>query len=439
MHATKVSMERPALARGTLWLLAAASMLAPTFATEAVQTVSLPAHKAVAPDVAINARGEIALLWVDRAPQERAGNEDRHHAITDVYASISRDGGLSFSAPTKVNDLEGAVWGQQVSRPRIVGTDSGTWHVAYAANETHPKLGKTALTMHYTRSIDGGRSFASARRLSTLTDQDMSEVIHGGFASAAAFGTLTAAPDGSVHVIWIDTRHMAPDSNSGAMYAAVSRDDGSNFATERQLIGTGVCPCCQLTATANEKSQVLVGTRQIQGDNIRPATVVHLDHAASATPARSEIGGAPWQIAGCPLKPTAIATHGQHVVAAVHNGGEQTPGVIFSTSNDGGASFDFHGLVHSEASISDAPSIALNERHVLLAWHGRATAGPRKVFYRWYSLGGEPLSPILELAEGAGNAQAPAVARRADGRFQIAWQQGDAVMTKILTWDGLGS
>lgn len=395
-------------------------------------SVSLPEHKAVAPDVAINARGEIALLWVDRAPQERSGNPDRHIALTDVYAAISRDGGKTFSAPTKINDLEGAVWGQQVSRPRIVGTSSGTWHVAYAANETHPKLGKTALTMHYTRSTDGGRSFAPARRLSTLTDQDMSEVIHGGFASAAAFGTLTAAPDDSVHVLWIDTRHMAPDSTSGAMYAAVSRDDGTNFATERRVIDTGVCPCCQLTATANANSEILIGTRQIKDDNIRPATLVRLGGQDAQSLVRSEIGGAPWQIAGCPLKPTAIATHGAAVVAAVHNGGEQTPGVIFSTSSDGGASFDFHGLVHTEASISDAPSIAVNDSMVLLAWHGRVTAGPRKVFYRWYSPAGGPLSPILELSEGAGNAQAPSVAARADGRFQIAWQQGDRIMTRVL-------
>jgi hypothetical protein len=410
------------------------------FAETEVTTVSLPAHKAVAPDVAINARGDIALLWVDRAPQERSGNEDRHIALTDVYAAFSRDGGKTFSMPAKVNDREGAVWGQQVSRPRIVGTASGTWHVAYSANEIHPQLGKTALTMHYTRSIDGGRGFAAPRRLSTLTSQDMSEVIHGGFASAAAFGTITAAPDGSVHVIWIDTRHMQPDSTSGSMYAAVSRDDGTSFVAERQVIETGVCPCCQLTATANEKSDVLIGTRQIQGDNIRPATLVRLEGGAAAeAPIRSEIGGAPWQIAGCPLKPTTIATRGSVVAAAVHNGGESTPGVIFSTSTDGGASFDFHGLVHLEASISDAPSVAINDRQVLLAWHGRVTAGPRKVFYRWYSLTGEPLSAIQQLGEGSGNAQAPSVATRADGRFQIAWQQGDAVLTKILELDQAGS
>ena len=116
---------------------------------------------AAAPDVAINAKGELAVLWIDRSPQEKpsAGhshNHDRHHAITDLYVSISRDAGKSFGSPVKINSTSGIVWGQQTSRPRIVGTPNGTWHVAYTANESHPTLNKALLTTHYTRSVDGG-------------------------------------------------------------------------------------------------------------------------------------------------------------------------------------------------------------------------------------------------------------------------------------------
>lgn len=407
-----------------IWGLFAAAMVGAT-----PMGLSPEGQKAAAPDLAVNARGEMALLWVDRSPQEHsAGNHDRHLAVTDVYVALSRDGGQSFGAAVKVNSTAGVVWGQQVSRPRIVGTPNGTWHVSYAANDEHPTLKKTALTTHYTRSLDGGRSFEAPRRLSTLTSQDLSEVIHGGFASAAAFGTLTAAPDGSVHVYWIDTRHMKPESNSGALYGVTSRDGGQTFGPEQQVIDTGVCPCCQVMAIANERSEILLGSRQVDADNVRPSTVANLGRDDRIAPTRVSIGGAPWQIAGCPLKPTVMAVQGEHIFAAVHNGGEATPGVIFSASNDGGRSFTPKGLVHAEAAVSDAPTLATNGRVVLLAWHAKL-GGPRRVFYRFYDLEGVARSEIRELETEPGNAQAPVVVARPDGSFQMAWQQADRIWT----------
>jgi hypothetical protein len=396
--------------------------------------ISPEGQKAGAPDVAINAKGQLAILWVDRSPQDNASaghdhNHDRHLSTADLYVTISPDGGKTFNAPVKVNSAEGVVWGQQLSRPRIVGTPNGTWHVSYAANDIHPTLKKTLLTTHYTRSVDGGNSFEKPQRLSGITDQDMSDVIHGGFASAAAFGTMTAAPDGGVHVYWVDTRHMKPDSDSGALYGTSSRDDGKTFASEKQLIDTSVCPCCQLTAITTENSDVLIGSRRVEKDSFRPATVMKLSNISGAASERKSIGGAPWQIGGCPLKPTVIATHGQKVFAAVHNGGETTPGVIFSVSNDAGNSFDFRGIVHTAAAVSDAPSVAVNDEKVLLAWHAKVGNAPRRVFYRFYSLSGKPIGDITELGSAAGVSQYPIVTVKKDGDFQIVWQQGDKVWT----------
>jgi len=393
-------------------------------------------QKASAPDVSVNLKGHIAVLWVDRSPQDKpvdgGHNHDRHLAVTDVYVSTSEDGGNTFSAPTKVNASSGAVWGQQVSRPRIVSTPNGTWHVAYSANDIHPKLKKTLLTTHYTRSIDGGRSFESPKRLSSITDQDMSDVIHGGFASAAAFGTMASAPDGSVHVYWVDTRHMKPDSDSGAVYGSISRDDGKTFIDEKQVISTSVCPCCQLTAVANSKSEIVVGSRRVEKDSFRPATVMTLSLSDEVNQERLSIGGAPWQINGCPLKPTVVAVHGERIFAAVHNGGESTPGVIFSVSNDGGKSFAARGIVHPSAAVSDAPTIVVNGSRVLLAWHAKVGSAPRRVYYRFYSLAGDPMGEVTELNSNPGVSQFPVAAARSDGDFQLLWQQADRIWSTTI-------
>jgi hypothetical protein len=408
-----------------------------SLASGSPMSLSPEGQKASAPDIAVNSKGDIAVLWVDRSPQDQPAdgghNHDRHLAVTDVYVVISKDGGNTFSAPTKVNAASGAVWGQQVSRPRIVGTPNGTWHVAYSANDIHPKLNKTLLTTHYTRSIDGGRSFEPPKRLSSITDQDMSDVIHGGFASAAAFGTMASAPDGSVHVYWIDTRHMKPDSDSGALYGSASRDDGKTFTTDKQLIDTSVCPCCQLTAVANSKSEIIIGSRRVEKDSFRPATVMTLSRSDVVTHERRSIGGAPWQINGCPLKPTVVAVHDSKIFAASHNGGEVTPGVIFSVSNDGGDSFKPRGIVHSGAAVSDAPAIAINESNVLLAWHAKVGNAPRRVFYRFYNLDGDPVGEVTELESSPGLSQYPIIAVRPDGRFQLLWQQADRIWSTILT------
>jgi hypothetical protein len=415
------------------WIVAPVLALGIVAASAESLRVSPDGHKAAAADVAVSARGEIAVLWVDRSPQDEAGGvTDRHVALTDVYVAVSRDGGRSFEPPVKINRDSGSVWGQQVSRPRLVGSPNGSWHVTYAANELHPTIGKTALTTHYTRSTDGGRSFEPPRRVSTLTDQDLGGMLHGGFISAAAFGTIAAAPDGSVRLLWIDTRHMTRESTAAAVYSVVSTDDGRSFAPEANIVVDGVCPCCQLTAAATADSDILVGSRRITAGNIRPATVLRIGHAGGTPGDRISIGGAPWQIEGCPLKPTVVAIQRRQVLAAVHNGAESTPGVIYASSADGGATFRNHGLVHPAASVSDAPSIAAQPGVALLAWHAK-TDGPRRVFYRLLALDGSPIGVVRELDAEPGVTQAPVVAARADGRFQIVWQQSDRIMTTVLS------
>lgn len=416
---------------GLVMLLA--SLLAAAAVGAAPSAVSPEGQQASAPDLSVNGRGELALLWVDRSPQAAAGAAgDRHVALTDVHVAVSRDGGQVFDAPVRVNRESGSVWGQPISRPRIAGAPNGYWHVSYTANEVHPAWGKAILATHYTRSVDGGRSFDAPRRLSALAGRDLSGTLHGGFASAAAFSTLAVAPDGGVHLLWIDTRHMNPDSKSAAIYATRSGDDGGSFPEAAALLETGVCPCCQLMATPGPRAALLVGSRRVTAEGLRPATVARLEAAGPFE--RVEIGGAPWAIEGCPLKPTVVAAAGEFVLAAAHNGAEEPAAVLLSKSGDGGRSFRPIGPVHPGAAVSDAPAIATNGRLVLLAWHAKLD-GPRRVFYRLYDPSGEPRSAIREVGGEPGAAQYPVVAARPDGNFQIAWQQGMRIWTDVIPGD----
>lgn len=401
--------------------------------TAQAEPVSPKDHIAVAPDIAMNADGDLAILWVDRSPELSGeyANDDRHLSFTDLYVAISHDGGETFDPAAKVNHDAGVVWGQSVSRPRIVGAMDGIWHISYAANEIHPELDKPALTSHYTRSTDGGLTFEAPRRVSTLTNSDLSDMIHGGFMSAAAFQTITTASDGSVHLYWVDTRHMSPEESTGALYAAVSRDGGKTFGGDMEIFAANVCPCCQLMATASADADVLLALRDVTADNVRQATVTRIGPDGSVKSDRVDIGTTPWQIEGCPLKPTAVAARGEAVFAAVYSGGEESPGVFFSSSMNGGTSFASATAAHADALVSDAPTVAVNDSHVLVAWHGK-TEGPRRVFYRMYDLTGAPVGGVEEIDSGEGNASRPVAATLADGQFRLVWEQNDRIRTTVL-------
>lgn len=404
--------------------------------------VSLPGQAALAPDVAVGPRGEIAVLWlakesadsaaVKAAEADKAKHGHTHLSSMNLYVAVSRDGGASFAAPVRLNRDAGEVWGFAVSRPRIAYAPDGTLHVSFPANEMNATLGEPVLTTRYLRSRDGGTRFEAARRLSTLTDADLSTVIHGGFASVAAFGTLGVSPDGAVHLYWIDTREMKSAEDYGSLYGVVSRDGGATFSKDGNLGVKGLCPCCQVNVAFDAHSLAYLGSRQVTPEGIRESTVAVADPATGRFGPRASTGGAPWEIAGCPLKPTAVATGaGNRVYAAAHNGAEQPPAVMFSVSSDGGKQFGPATAVHPGAAVSDAPTIAVVPGAVLVAWHAKA-GGARHVFHRLYDANGIALGEPLEIGSGDEVSQSPSAAARPDGRVQLVWQQGERVVTSAL-------
>lgn len=403
--------------------------------------VSTPDQKALAPDVAVGPKGEIAVLWLAKgdpdsaaakaAEAERAQMGHSHQSSMNLYVAVSTDGGATFGEPVHVNHGDD-VWGFAVSRPRIAFGPTGTLHVAYPANEHQAKLDKAILMTHYTRSTDGGRTFEAPRRVSTVTDSDLSGVIHGGFASVAAFGTMGVAPNGDVYIAWIDTRNMKADSSTGSVYAAVSTDDGRTFAVDRMMVADGVCPCCQLSIAFDGKSRPYLGSRSVTGDNLRSSTVARADGHGGPFGPRIATGGAPWHLNGCPLKPTVLVVRGDTVYTAAHNGAEKPPGVMLAASHDGGASFDAPRAVQPDALVTDAPAIALTRDGAMIAWHAKVD-GPRRVYYRALDARGAFVGPVTALTDGDATSQNPALAGRADGRVQVAWQQDDRIYTTAIS------
>lgn len=403
--------------------------------------VSEAEHKAQSPEISLGPDGSVHMVWIDENTAAPSADHSKyghsHVAATNLLYARSVDGGKSFSTPVQLNEKAGDVWGFSVSKPRVVVGANGTVHIFYPGNDVNPSNGKPEAVALYTRSTDGGRSFTKPQRLNEMGRTDASDFVHGGLTHAHVFGTVAADGKGNVYALWIDTRDMAKEGDSGKVFMAISRNDGQSFERDREILPADVCPCCQLTAFVDTRGRLYVGSRQVEGKFRDSVVMVSADGGKSFSP-RQRVVGTRWEIEGCPLKPTQVVAIDNTIIAAYYTAGEQPPGVYLTRSNDGGKSWSKPELAHPGAVTSDAPVFALAGRTLHMFWHAKMADGVRRVFTRSSTNLGASFGAISELPAPAGStAQLPAVAGRADGSVQVTWQQGTTVRT--ARWGGSGA
>lgn len=122
----------------------------------------------------------------------------------DIRVARSADGGATFGEPVIVEPSPG-----YSDAPKLVVDPRGVLHLVYAESEDGPF---SATHIRYTRSADGGRSFAPARDIS---------------GPGAAFPALASGAEGDLVVLWELTRN--PRVLPRGLGIAVSRDGGRNF------------------------------------------------------------------------------------------------------------------------------------------------------------------------------------------------------------------
>lgn len=414
-------------AGGFALLLAAPAALAWT-------PVSEVGRRGQAPEVAVGPDGAIHVIWLDKGPLgtadrrgDAAGHSHSHQSFTDLMYARSDDGGRSFAPARRLNSSDGEVWGFSVSKPRILTGPDKSLHVFYPVNSESPVTGKAVAASVYIRSVDGGATFSAPLQLNGDGKEDLSELVHGGLSQAHAFGTMAVSLEGDVYTFWLDTREMQGERPLASIYIRASHDNGASFEPERRLYTADACPCCQLTAVAGAGGAVYLGSRGVTVDNVRmPMVAVSRDRGATFAE-RVSAGGTPWQLDGCPLKPTALAVAGNVVHTLVHNGAEQPPGLLYARSIDGARSFAPAVKLHPEAAVSDAPALVATPAAVYAFWHAKAGA-ERRVFMRASLDQGASFGAVTELAAPDGAGSLPVAAALPDGGAVVVWQQGEQIL-----------
>jgi hypothetical protein len=273
-----------------------------------------------------------------------------------VSVAHSSDLGHTFSTPVAVNPQPLDVdWGPD-ARPNIVVDNEGRVFVAFARFKDQKFNGQVL----YSRSTDGGRSFAAPASITANTESQR-------------FQTLTLDADGSLFATWLDKRNRVPAAARGDKYVgaglafAWSRDHGATFS-ETRIALDNTCECCRLAVALAVPGRPVVVFRNVFDDMVRDHAAITFTDLQTPGPIR-RVSIDDWQTDACPHQgPTlAIAPDGSYHVAWFTNG-RARKGLFHAASNNGGQTFSQPMPIGNPARNPARPFLLAANKALWLAW-----------------------------------------------------------------------
>ena len=340
-----------------------------------------------------NAAASVAAFGQTVAAVWTASTND----TSDVYISVSTDGGATFSAPARVNDIEGDARASGEQAARVMVGYRNAVHVVWPA-----KPGGQTVIRH-SASKDGGRTFSPAETIAGAS-----------LTGARGWQAAALGYDGGVQVVWLDGRNAAPMTHAhgkGASKSAFAkatarprrssesvggpmRPDGgprqdifhaswkSDSRPVEHLIQANVCFCCK-TAVVASGEKVYTAWRHIYPGSLRDIAVARsMDNGATfGPPIRVSEDG--WKIDACPDDGPAMAADGHdgiHIAWPTLVAGD-TPrkGIFYSTLRGD----SFAPRVRLDAGDADPahPQIAADHHtNTAVVWDERTSERRRIVF-----------------------------------------------------------
>ena len=297
-----------------LWKTTSAGLAVAALAT----AIALSAAGAESIDLAVSGRASAnPSIAASRAFLVVAWGAATKDGTTDVFVAASRDGGRTFRAPVRVNDVPGdaRLSGEQPPRVSLVARAG----LAPSVVVVWTSKGQSGTRLLHARSDDGAASFSRATALPG-----------GDGAGNRGWESTATDRDGHVVAVWLDHREAASGKpgapmhhegqdhtgqapmTDGAAKAQLSklyfsRLDGSG--DPRALTG-GVCYCCKTAVAAGRDGSLYAAWRHVYPGNIRDiAFTVSRDNGRTfAAPLR--VSDDRWVLDGCPENGPAMAVDG---------------------------------------------------------------------------------------------------------------------------------
>lgn len=230
------------------------------------------------PTIAVDADGTIYVGW------NRKNNASRGN---DLVLSVSRDGGVSFEEPVKVND-------------------------------------DTAPASHGMHSLVVGKD--GRVYIAWLDERNVKIEEH----NASAGHDEMAEPNSEI-------------------FFAFSGDGGKTFSPN-QKIAADVCPCCKTSMALSPDGALYLSWRQVLKGDLRHIAVASSTDAGKTFSNPVIVSDDQWQISACPVSGAALLA-GENMKLQVMwytAGRAGQPGVYLAESDDGGKSFGPRKLISGE-------------------------------------------------------------------------------------------
>lgn len=301
-----------------------------------------------------------------------------------VYASVSKDGGTSWTKPVLVSKPGRLSLGARRG-PRIAIAGS-TLVIAAIAGEKGGGADGDVMTW---RSTDGGATWSTGKVINDVP-ASAREGLH----------ALAAGPNGRLFAAWLDLRQKGT-----RIYGAASDDAGVTWSANRLVYespGGSVCECCHPSVQIDSKGRVFVMFRNlIDGD--RDMYVVRSDDGGATFGTAQKLGSGSWQLNACPMDGGNFTVDDQGNVTAVW----RREATVYSS-----------GIGGTEAPLGPGkqPVVIATSRGTVFAWTDttgtgkslkwlRAPGGPAKTLPRdatFVSLVALPGGQVLASAEESG-------------------------------------
>ena len=349
------------------------------------------------PSVQIDDEGKIAAAWVEE-------DNDRR---TILFARSNTAGG-PLGTPVAVNQPSESPYYRQEAPALVVRGQNVfvTWSM------THPKMTPDkpfSGQLRLSRSTDGGRSFGA----STLVNDDDQVIQH-------TFDALQIAPDGVLHLAWIDGREGKKEPGT---FVARSSDQGRTV-TKNAKLDDNTCVCCRTSIATSSDGIVYVAWRKIFEGNIRETVVSRSTDGGQTFSTPVVVGNDRWVYQACPHRPASLGVDrlGRLYVVWYTEGDDETPAIYLAYSDDQGRTFsEKKQLNRSKGTFPDHPQMAVDAQgRVIVIWEEQSPV--RREIVMSHSLDrGRSFSPPQKLNEKHG--QTPTVAVNGEGTVVMGWKE----------------
>ena len=370
---------------------------APAFTLGPKVTADRKVRSVVGPSVRIDDRGRVSLAWVEEEKETR----------TVLYSRLEKVDG-PVGEVVRVNGSGEVPYSRQEAPALAVSGDDVlmTWAV------THPKVTPDkpfSNDLRLSRSTDGGKTFQP----SVLVNDDQQVIGH-------SFDSIHVAPDGAVHIAWIDGREGKKESGT---FATRSTDQGRTV-DKNLKVDDNTCVCCRTAMTSGPDGTLYVAWRKILPGDLRETVVARSTDGGATYSAPVIVGHDRWVFPGCPHRPASVGTdrQGRLYVAWYTEGSDETPSIYLAYSDDKGETFSpKQKLNFSKGTFPDHPQMAVDqEGRVILVWEEQSPVR-REVVVSVSLDRGQSFSLPQKINDKKG--QTPSVSVNAQGLAVLAWME----------------